>query len=524
VSIEYGRAERRSVELTLDNKDGGLIHKPTGFWYDKVIKVFRGVEVNEPFRSPRILIIEDFGGVSSTPLRQALATIGFTDITVRPTASARVDLVGYEIIVSLANISATAKSALLRDWFATGGRLFTVGNNSDQTTFPELIANAVNTPPGSTYVMSPNYSTHPLTSGWVLGFLSNDSGKLVTGVAMGAEGISRWDNHGGDPGVTGFNAIARENQRGGRWVHMQDYLMTDPEIRKFVRAAFSWVNPVKAISTWETQIGEFMIDRIAEDHFPHHIQVTGRDYAKKCLLSQFVKTTGFTANDKPEAVIRAIAANAGVTKFTLPVSGKTLGKDTFFERGTDRWSAMSEIAEAFGYELFFDSRGYLVMREYLDPLTSPISYTFETGRYGNLVSYSKSSSDSSLFNHVIITGESADSEVLPVTGEAINNNPSSPTRVGRIGDRVLSITSAYVTTEAQADALALQHLRIAALEEFEFSFSSIMLPWLEVGEIIRFLDPKRDPGEPDRFLFTGLSIPLGLGPMDGVGKRVTVVT
>jgi hypothetical protein len=275
--------------------------------------------------------------------------------------------------------------------------------------------------------------------------------------------------------------------------------------------------------TWETQIGEFMIDSISQDYFPAQIKVTGRDYTKKCMLSQFTQATTFTATSTIENVIKGMAGNAGITKYNVPLTGKTLGIDYFFERGTSRWEAMKQIATAFGYELFFDSTGYLTMRDFQDPITAPVAYVLQTGTFGNLVSFSKSTSDSLIYNHVVITGESSDSTVVPVMAEAKNTTATSPTRIAKLGDRVYQYSSAFITTQAQAQDLANKWLKIYAMEQYDIDFSSIVLAWLEAGTIVQFLDPDPAPGQPDKFLLTNFTIPLGLGPMSGNAKRVTVV-
>lgn len=278
-----------------------------------------------------------------------------------------------------------------------------------------------------------------------------------------------------------------------------------------------------AVKSWETQIGEFMIDSVSESYFPYVVKVTGRDYTKKCLVSKFTAATSFAKNSSIESVIKTIALNAGVTKFLFPLTGKTLGATYMFERGVARWEAMKEIADAYGYELFFDAQGYLVLREYADPVLSPLSYTFETGQFGNLASYEKSLNDSRIYNHVVVTGESSDSETIPVSATAKNTTATSPTRIAKLGDRVYQYTSSFITTTQQAQDVANKFLKIHALEEFDLNFDAIALPWLEASEIVEFVDPRPAPEQPTRFLLSSLTLPLGLGAMGGNAKRVSIV-
>lgn len=43
ISADYDRDERRSLDITMMDESGALEHDPGAFWYDKVLKVYRGV-------------------------------------------------------------------------------------------------------------------------------------------------------------------------------------------------------------------------------------------------------------------------------------------------------------------------------------------------------------------------------------------------------------------------------------------------------------------------------------------------
>ena len=284
--------------------------------------------------------------------------------------------------------------------------------------------------------------------------------------------------------------------------------------------------------TWETQIGEFLIDSITEPHFPRTLTVSGRDYTKKLLTAKFIASTEYASGYVVADLIKVIAQNGGITRFNLQRTKNngttpTTGKPFVFERGVERWKAITDIATAYGFEVFFDAAGYLTTREFRDPVTSPEVFTFQSGADSNLVSFTKSANDSRLYNSVVVTGEASDQ--VPVYYNAKNTEPTSPTRIAAIGERLYTYTSSFITTVAQAQEVANNFLKVHALEQFEISLESIVIPWLEVGEIVRF-HPYDDegnldlnPGEPDRYLLTDLTIPLALGSMSATGKRVTLV-
>lgn len=272
---------------------------------------------------------------------------------------------------------------------------------------------------------------------------------------------------------------------------------------------------------FDIQLGEFCIDSIEQPHFPHVIKLTGRDYAKRCLNSKFVTTTGFAAGQALETVIAAIAGTAGISKRILPTTGVVINRDFFYERGVPRWEAMKEMANSYNYDIYFDNAGYLIMSLFQDPVTAPLIHTLKTGSDGNLASFTKKTNDTRIYNHIVVTGDSSDPDTIPVWAEAINTEPTSPTRVDKIGDIVFPYASAFITTQQQAQDVADSFLKVYALEEFNLDFGSICYPWFEVGFIVAFDNPF--DGITTRMLLTSMSIPFGPGLMTGNSKRVSVV-
>lgn len=287
---------------------------------------------------------------------------------------------------------------------------------------------------------------------------------------------------------------------------------------------------------WETQLGEFMIDRLDYDRFPNAVKVVGRDYTKKCITSRLAHSMTFPQGVTIDQIILALAANAGVKKFALPPTGQAYVEDLVFTRGTERWEVIKKLADLIGYEVYFRGDGYLTMKPYPDPTLDPLAWSFTQDAGGTLIKYSKSSNDSRIFNHVIVTGAAIGGEPSSLGGavtgsttsqvifaEAKNTNPGSPTRIDRIGDRVLPYESEYFTTVEMAQAYANTMLRIASLEEYSVSFESLILPFLDASDIVQIKQADDDEYTPNRFLLSNLTIPMKLGPMSGTARRVTVV-
>lgn len=516
VSIDYSRDERRAFDLTLDNDDFGLEHTPEALWYDKIIKIFCGVKYVDttPLTSQKVrtnLCINPSFEVNTTGWGGSSAG--------RTTSTIARDTTTFSVGVASLKITWPTGSSSASQYSVTGlkpGTVYTISTNM------YVPAGSPDVYWGELFSSNVLYTTKDAWNRVILTFVAFNSthyfGPAVTNPTTGQ--------------LCWIDAILIEEAdrflgyfdgSSGDFAN-RDYAWTGTAHASTSTETITVETPQAIETSWEVQVGECMIDQISEDYFPYTVKVSGRDYTKKCLLSKFNTATSFADGLAIETAIQTIATNAGITKFLLPLTGHQLGKLYTYERGVSRWEAMKEIASGFGYELFFDAQGFLVMREYLDPVTAPLAYSLATGPLvGNLVSYGKTVNDNRIYNKIIVTGESSDSEVPPVSAIAENTLPDSPTRIAKLGERVYQYASAYITTTPQAQDVADKFLKIHALEEFELNFTSIALPWLEAGEIIEFIDPRPSEGQPTRFLLSSLNLSLGLGPMSGNAKRVSVV-
>lgn len=534
VSVEYGRAERRTLDLTLNNADGAFVNDPGELWYDKIIKVYRGIRLKRKPESPRVAIVTTDTNFNAMPLRSALGAIGFADAKVFYPGVETVtldQLLMYDIVIGASiTLADTTITNLLTGVYNAGGRVLHLGALS--TAMRTWAYGSAPTASNITYgqvspSVSPLRSSHPLASGWApFSYSHLAPGSTIVYSHLPLPAGAEWSLI-SQQGTDRAAVFARESS--GNRIVFADIPLPDeayefPQLRMLLLSIANWLNPIRAISEWETQVGEFMIDRISEGHFPRHYKITGRDYSKKCMLSKFRYATQFATGQALETIIGSIAGAAGITKRLLPATGITVNKKFYFDRGVTRWDAMDEIAKAYEHEIFFDAQGYLVLRPMRDPATEDPLYTFATGNPdGVIVSFNKSTSDTRIYNVISVTGESSDQAIPPVHASAENNDPDSPTSVPNLGERVYEFVSSFIQTEQQAQDVADSFLKVHALEEYDASFETLMLPWLEVGDILRFVDPNPAPQDPDRLLLTTLTIPFELGPMSSSGKRVIKV-
>lgn len=277
---------------------------------------------------------------------------------------------------------------------------------------------------------------------------------------------------------------------------------------------------------FEVQVGEFMIDNLNDSRFPNQVSVSGRDYTKKLILDQFSADTSFGTGQQVDDLVKVIATNAGIRKFRLGANGAMIGTTVTLARESSRWAGIKQICESQNIEVYFDREGYLVTRPYDDVSTSAPYYTLSLeGSSRNVNDFSKSSSDSNIFNSVIVTGTSEEETVTGYRWISVleNTDSDSPTNIYRIGRRVFPYQVSYITSQAEADDLARRLLTVKQLEDFELQFTSVCCPWMEAGRVLEFRNPKEDSSVPTRFLYSNFTIPMGLGPMSGSGKRIVIV-
>jgi hypothetical protein len=524
INLSYGRDERRTLDCTLDNQDGLLRPNPHGgFWYDKVIKAYKGFRYSVPTYTSTVVATN----LALNPRVEG----GVTNIShVGGGANTRV----YDTSVKFAG-SGLAKFTLTAGGFTGCGwtisSITTAGTVVNWTCWvrPSATVNIqayaegtiVSTSAFTSFTGGPNNISCPANT-WskVTGSFTLAADRSVTRVgyivvASQATGFV----HNGDQCIvtTGSPSTFFSGATpGARWTGTADASTSE---------LLATVQSGSIEKTWETQVGEFVIDGISDQNFPSSIHVVGRDYTKRMALSKIPDSLTFSSSTKVHQVVEALASNASIGKLKLPTNSPPLGTDLAVERGTSRWDIARDACAAKSIDLYFDALGRLVMNPYPDPAVGPIEVVFETGpKVGNISKIDRSTNDSEIFNDIIVIGERPNEEnALPYYGRATNKVESSPTNINRIGTRTKVVTLSSLGSDAEARQLARQTLKVSALESYELSIEALSYPWLDVGIVGQIKDPDALPTEPSRYLIDSMNLNLGLGTSTITGKRVTMV-
>lgn len=182
------------------------------------------------------------------------------------------------------------------------------------------------------------------------------------------------------------------------------------------------------------------------------VAVSGRDRTARIARARFMAPYVIAAGTNGCDAIRAMV-DAGVpglewsitpTTYTFPaLSWPVLG---------DRLKAAHDMAKAFGYELFANGPGRMVLRPVPVPTGAPIFEVAE-GPGGILVAATKEWSNEGAFNAVIATGEASGGATY--IGVAIDNDPGSPSYFyGSFGQAPRGYSSPFITSDAMAVSAA----------------------------------------------------------------------
>lgn len=527
ISVDFDRDERRSFDLTLENYDEALTIQHKSIWYNKIIKIFKGVYT---------------GDLTGGDVRIAVTGRSSTDATKRLVNSARYmadftgadkvrafsqeltmeDLEDFNILICATGTTTVANTTLIRAFMDSGRDVITMSTQA--TGVPHITAFTAEPAQTDLLVMPTGEGDSPGAFGWDFWQYSiNDLQHKPTAVAAGVDVTARRTD--GTPAVMFMKSTANDE---GSWTHIhmdpprtvEDITEAD-EFIQLLRVIISSVQNEVEPSVWEIQVGEFEIDTIKTQSFPRTMSLSGRDRVKTCMNSKFRSTTAYRKGfSQKQKIIRSLAANAGISKFRFESAPKTLLQANHtYEAGTPRWEVMKEYATSMNCDLYFDGQGYLVLKPYEDVAKKTVHETFHVGNMGNIIDFSKTSEDTDMFNAVTVKSDlPEDKEPFAVT--AMNINPASPTSVIQIGERLTVYSSPSIGTADAAMVLASSMLKTAGLHSYNIDITTLQFFWLEAGEIIQFVDPYAIESEPDRYLLSSFSIPLGLETMSMNAKRL----
>lgn len=204
------------------------------------------------------------------------------------------------------------------------------------------------------------------------------------------------------------------------------------------------------------------------------ITITGNDRSSEVERRSWIDPYPITGSPNLATVIHdamdnrmpGLIYNLAPTDYTVPdVTFGTQGAAATTGPMTD----LIGLATAAGMELFFDGDGILVMRPVPDPTASTIVLTFAEGADCTLTEIDLTLDESRTYNGAIVVG-SGGGTAAPVRVEVWVTDPGSPLNPATFGYKPYNYASPFITTVAQATAVAqaLLQLHLTAFDDTAF--------------------------------------------------------
>ena len=150
------------------------------------------------------------------------------------------------------------------------------------------------------------------------------------------------------------------------------------------------------------------------------------------------------------------------------------------------WQDISALSAAIGCELYVDAEGCFTLKTIADPNAVPPVWDLLDGEGGLLVKATRVLSDAKTVNYVIATGANTGT-TTPLKAVAQDTDPNSPTNVNGLFGRVVQYDSGkkLLTTQTEVEAAAQTYLNWFAGGDEQVSVSGVVMPALDVNDVIR---------------------------------------
>lgn len=187
-----------------------------------------------------------------------------------------------------------------------------------------------------------------------------------------------------------------------------------------------------------------------------------------------------------------------------------------FNQGSGPWQAVLAMAQAVGYEIFFDVNGVVRGYPIPDPAQQPVVWNFTdqpsaifgtpgTGsnalfgdEYTTPIATQVTMTRDQIYNDVIVqaTGSqnapgAASGSTAPTIGEALDNNPASSTYVaGGMGDVPQIVSTNLAISQAQAQAMAANVLAQDLSAAWQVEITATPNPVFDVDDVVTITRPR----------------------------------
>lgn len=207
-------------------------------------------------------------------------------------------------------------------------------------------------------------------------------------------------------------------------------------------------------------VGTFMIDNAdtAVERNMSVVTLSGSDLWKKFGKSMFPRAKTWAAGTKINTIIDSIADAVGIQYRNIdPLSSratadKEVDKKFAVEQGDNRGEALAKLCKDNGIDVYFDPLGRLTTQDMATVKDRSVVYSYDPDMNNNLVTVKSSYTDDNLYNTVLVLGTKDKDNVI--VARVRDTDPTSPTNINRLGERVFKYESENIGTQTKGNAVA----------------------------------------------------------------------
>lgn len=282
----------------------------------------------------------------------------------------------------------------------------------------------------------------------------------------------------------------------GNEIFVEISVVADPTVTK------EWI-PLGLLEMATTTVDDTSID----------MTITFQLYDRSWIISQrkFLQPYNIPAAsgnfvDEITTLLNTVWGSSPALQFNITPTSATVPTASY-NQGADPWQAALDMANAVGYELFFDRNGIVVGYPIPDPSTQPVVWNFAEddvsaqGTYNHAIGQTPYQTPIAtqvtftrdrVYNNVYVaaTGTqnlpgSASGSSAPFQVNAADTNPKSPTYyLGKMGDVPEFVQSSLATTTATAQAMADNLLQAALAQAWQIMVTAPQNPLIEIDDVV----------------------------------------
>lgn len=274
-------------------------------------------------------------------------------------------------------------------------------------------------------------------------------------------------------------------------------------------------------------LGVFLVTDLDYDEAGMSLTLSGSDRSLRVSRARLVDPYTIAAGTALAQALSDLlhdrwgACPVGFT--STDTGGATVPAQVVLDAGesSDPWAGAQALAQAAGFNLYFDTNGLARLRIPPDLARAQADYTYANGEAAVVIDSTVHLSYDKTYTGVVASGEGT-GVATPLRSVAWDTDPSSPTYyLGPAGMVPYFYSSPLLTTQAACDAAAATLLSSVTGKSEQVAWTQVVNPMHDAWDVVDITHPD---GSVHRYLLDQITMPLSAAdPMSATARETQVV-